>query len=79
MEETDAPSAATAVAGELDHNHPHQSATNGPLFSQTGLLNSLQPPVRSSAPPSREHSDWLFLCLCRFLPNVNRCATIILG
>ena len=36
----------------------------------------LQPPVKSSAPPSHELSDWLFLCLFRFLPNGNRSGTI---
>ena len=31
-----------------------------------------RPPGKPSAPPSHEHSDWLFLCLCRILPNGNR-------
>ena len=57
VEETDAQSAATAVAGESDQVNSPQFANDHRRFSQTGLLNSLQRPVKPGAPPSHEHSD----------------------
>ena len=61
VEETDALSAATAVAGESDQLNSPQFASDHRRFSQTGLLNSLQLLVKPSAPPSHEHSDWMYL------------------
>ena len=72
MEEMEASSVAKTVACESNRLNPPQSAINNPLFSQAGLPNSLQPPGKPSVPPSHEHSDWLFLCLCRFLSTGNR-------
>jgi len=76
MEEMEASSVAKTVACESNRLNPPQSAINNPLFSQAGLPNSLQPPGKPSVPPSHEHSDWLFLCLCRFLPTGNRSGTV---
>ena len=76
MEEMEASSVAKTVACESNRLNPPQSAINNPLFSQAGLPNSLQPPGKPSVPPSHEHSDWLFLRLCRTLPNGNRSGTI---
>ena len=72
----EASSVAKTVACESNRLNPPQSAINNPLFSQAGLLNSLQPPGKPSVPPSHEHSDWIFLCLCRFLPTGNRSGTM---
>ena len=60
-EETDALSAATAVAGESGQLNSPQFASDHRRFSQTGLLNSLQLLVKPSAPPSHKHSDWMYL------------------
>ena len=76
MEEMEASSVAKTVACESNRLNPPQSAINNPLFSQAGLPNSLQPPGKPSVPPSHEHSDWLFLRLCRTLPYGNRSGTI---
>ena len=48
MEETEAQSPTAAVACESGRLNPPQSASDHRLFSQAGLLNSLQPPVKPS-------------------------------
>ena len=47
MEETDAQSAATAVAGELDHHRPHRSAIDNRCFRRPACS------TRSNLPGSR--------------------------
>ena len=38
--------------------------------------SNLPAPGKPSVPPSHEHSDWLFLCLFRFLPTGNRSGAV---
>ena len=57
-----APRRPWLVADESDQrNSPQFASGDHRRFSQTGLLNSLQLPVKPSAPPSHEHWDWVYL------------------
>jgi hypothetical protein len=76
MEEMEASSVAKTVACESNRLNPPQSAINNPLFSQAGLPNSLQPPGKPSAPPSHEHSDWMYLRLGVIRSDGNRSGAI---
>ena len=79
LEQTDALSAATAVAGESDQLNSPQFASNPRLFRRLACsTDSLQPPVKPSAQSSHEHSGWMYLRRCGLVRTGNRSGTAVL-